>query len=67
MRADKNNIKHNKKNSKFLKLTNIEVETINGGGFWSEVWEVYKKNLLFFLWLIGLKTSGLGDFLWEKE
>lgn len=48
MRADKNNIKHNKKNSKFLKLTNIEVETINGGGFWSEVWEVYKKKPIIF-------------------
>ena len=34
MRKDKNNVKQNKKNSKFLKLTNIEVETINGGGFW---------------------------------
>ena len=33
MRKEKNNIKQ-KKNSKLLKLTNIEVETINGGGFW---------------------------------
>lgn len=48
MRADKNNIKQNKKNNKFLKLTNIEVETINGGGFWSEVWEGYKKRPINF-------------------
>ena len=48
MRKDKNNVKQNKKNSKFLKLTNIEVETINGGGFWSEVWEVYKKKPIIF-------------------
>ena len=44
MRADKNNIKQNKKNSKFLKLTNNEVDTIIGGGFWSEVWEGYNKR-----------------------
>ena len=44
MRKDKNNVKQNKKNSKFLKLTKIEVETINGGGFWSEVCEGYKKK-----------------------
>ena len=48
MRKDKNNVKQNKKNSKFLKLTNIEVETINGGGFWSEVWEGYKKKHINF-------------------
>ncbi len=47
MRKEKNNIKQ-KKNSKLLKLTNIEVETINGGGFWSEVWEVYKKKPINF-------------------
>ena len=47
MRKEKNNIKQ-KKNSKFLKLTNIEVETINGGGFWSEVWEGYKKKTINF-------------------
>ena len=48
MRADKNNIKQNKKNSKFLKLTNKEVETINGGCFWSELWEGYKKRPINF-------------------
>lgn len=41
MRKEKNNIKQ-KKNSKFLKLTNIELETINGGGFWEEFMEYFR-------------------------
>lgn len=49
MRTDKNNIKQNKKNSKFLKLTNKEAETINGGGFWEEFMEYFwvkKKEMV---------------------
>lgn len=41
MKKEKNNIKQNK-NSKFLKLTNIELETINGGGFWEEFMEYFR-------------------------
>lgn len=42
MRRDKSNIKQKKKNSKFLKLTNKETETINGGGFWEEFMECFR-------------------------
>lgn len=48
MKTDKNNIKQNKKNSKFLKLTKIEVETINGGGYFMDFLEhfwVKKKEM----------------------
>ena len=41
MRKEKDNIKQ-KKNSKLSKLTNIEVETINGGGFWEEFMECFR-------------------------
>ena len=41
MRKEKHNIKQ-KKNSKLSKLTNIEVETINGGGFWEEFMECFR-------------------------
>ena len=45
MRKEKNNIKQ-KKNSKLLKLTNIEVETINGGGFWERFVEEFGFDYL---------------------
>ena len=41
MRKEKDNIKQ-KKNSKLSKLTNKEVETINGGGFWEEFMECFR-------------------------
>ena len=31
-----------KENNKLSKLTNIEVETINGGGFWEEFMECFR-------------------------
>ena len=49
MKTDKNNIKQNKKNSKFLKLTKIEVETINGGGYFMDFLEYFwvkKKEIV---------------------
>ena len=49
MKTDKNNIKQNKKNSKFLKFTKIEVETINGGGYFMDFLEYFwvkKKEIV---------------------
>ena len=51
MRKEKNNIKQ-KKNSKLLKLTNIEVETINGGGFWERFVEEFGFDYLNYVIVI---------------